>query len=49
MSLLRADASDDAIIGAFAAAVRAKGPGGLLQIERPEHYLGLRNMSRVGG
>ena len=48
-SLLRAGASDEAILAAFEASVQAKGPGGLLQIQPAEAYVGLRNMSQVGG
>lgn len=47
--LVRAGRPDEDVVAAFAASVRAKGPGGLLQIEAPEAYAGLRNMSQVGG
>ena len=48
-SLLRRGASDEEILVAFEASVKAKGPGGLLEIQSPEAYAGLRNMSQVGG
>jgi cyclic pyranopterin phosphate synthase len=49
LGLLRGGAGDDEILAAFEGSVAAKGPGGMLQIERPEAYAGLRNMSQVGG
>ena len=49
LSLLRAGASDADVLAAFESAVRAKGPGGLLEILEPSAYAGLRNMSQVGG
>ena len=48
-SVLRSGADDDAVLEAFVASVRAKGPGGLLELQDPAAYLGLRNMSQVGG
>jgi cyclic pyranopterin phosphate synthase len=46
---LRAGATDAELIGLVRASVRAKGPGGLLEILEPAAYVGLRNMSQVGG
>ncbi len=46
---LREGSTDDELLGIFAASVRAKGPGGLIELKPPEAYAGLRNMSRLGG
>jgi cyclic pyranopterin phosphate synthase len=49
MPTLRRGGDDAAVLDCIASSVHAKGPGGLLEILRPEEYRGLRNMSRVGG
>lgn len=49
LRLLRAGAADEDVLDAFEASVASKGPGGLLEIQSPDKYAGLRNMSQVGG
>ena len=49
MGPLRAGATDEELLELVAASVRAKGPGGLVELQAPEAYEGLRNMSRLGG
>jgi cyclic pyranopterin phosphate synthase len=49
LTALRSPASDAEVLALIAGSVQRKGPGGLLQIQAPEAYAGLRNMSQVGG
>lgn len=46
---LRGGETDAAVLSRIAGSIAAKGPGGLVEIQGPEAYLGLRNMSQVGG
>ena len=49
LQALRGGASDDDVLAAFEASVKAKSVGGLVELLAPEAYAGLRNMSQVGG
>ncbi|MEM7246916.1 MAG: GTP 3',8-cyclase MoaA [Acidobacteriota bacterium] len=49
MGPLRDGASDDELIGHVLECVKAKGPGGLIELKPAEAYSELRNMSRLGG
>ncbi len=49
LQVLRGGGSDDDVLAAFQASLNAKGPGGLIELQAPEAYAGLRNMSQVGG
>jgi len=46
---LRAGASDEQLLAALVACVKAKGPGGMVELLPKDAYAGLRNMSQVGG
>lgn len=49
MGPLRAGATDEELLDLFAASMRAKGRGGLVELQPTEAYASLRNMSRLGG